>query len=431
VSFGFYFYRVNALKKQKRILEIEVELKTKEIQDKNFELQEHAEELNLMNSTLKENQQRIEKQAEELNNSLAITKAILESIHNGILAVNNQGAVVKTNARFAEMWNIPDEIIASGNDKILMDSVLGQLDDVDGFIATVMELYQTPDAESFDLIDFKDGRTFERLSKPMFIGSEPKGRVWSFLDITNRKQAEAEIKLKNEQLVEVNAAKDKFFSIIAHDLRSPFNSFLGLTQIMAEELPSFTMEEIKNIVERMRNSATNLFRLLENLLQWAKMEQGAIPFNPNLVQLLPVVDESIVMQLESAESKGIAIAYNIPDDIIVFADSNMLQTLIRNLVSNAMKFTPKGGKISLSAKTNSDKSVEISIKDSGIGMSSEMVGNLFSLDVKTSRTGTEGEPSSGLGLLLCKEFITKHGGRIWVESEEGKGSTFYIILPIH
>jgi len=145
--------------------------------------------------------------------------------------------------------------------------------------------------------------------------------------------------------------------------------------------------------------------------------------------LLPVVDESIAMMLESAKSKGIEIAYVIPDDLVVFADSNILQTVIRNLVSNAVKFTPKGGKISVSAKATGDKGVQISIKDTGIGMSPKMVDNLFRLDVQTNRKGTDGEPSTGLGLMLCKEFVEKHGGKIWVESEEGKGSVFYFIIP--
>ena len=235
----------------------------------------------------------------------------------------------------------------------------------------------------------------------------------------------------NEELQKLNAEKDKFFSIIAHDLRSPFNGFLGLSQIMAEELPSLTRDEIRDLAVSMQNSATNLFRLLENLLEWARIQQGLIPFNPKVVELLPIINESIALVLESAKSKGIEIAYDIPDDLAVFADSNILQTVIRNLVSNAVKFTPKGGKISVSAKATSDKGVQISIKDTGIGMSPKMVDNLFRLDVQTNRKGTEGEHSTGLGLLLCKEFVEKHGGKLWVESEEGKGSTFAFSLPIN
>lgn len=243
------------------------------------------------------------------------------------------------------------------------------------------------------------------------------------------KRTEEEMKLKNEKLLKLNAEKDKIFSIIAHDLRSPFNSLLGLTQIMVEELPNLTKDEIRKIAVSMRNSATNLFHLLENLLYWARMQQGLIPSSPESVRLRPIVDEGIAIVLESAQNKGIEIAYDIPDDIEVFADNRMLQTVIRNLVSNAVKFTPKAGNVSLSAKATDDKSIEISIKDSGIGMSSAIIDKLFQLDIQINRKGTEGEPSTGLGLLLCKEFIEKLGGKIWVESEEGKGSVFYFTIP--
>jgi len=249
-------------------------------------------------------------------------------------------------------------------------------------------------------------------------------------DVTQRVQAEEEIKLKNDKLRQINAEKDRFFSIIAHDLRSPFNGFLGLTQLMAEELENLTSEEIKDFTLRMRNSAADMFRLLENLLEWARMQQGLITFNREIAQLAPIVDESIAIILEPAKIKGIEIILDISADITVFADRNILQTVIRNIVSNAVKFTPKGGRIRVSAKVTDYNNVEISIKDTGIGMSNKMIDDLFRLDVQTNRKGTEGEPSSGLGLLLCKDFIEKHGGRIWVESEEGKGSTFRFTLPV-
>jgi PAS domain S-box-containing protein len=261
------------------------------------------------------------------------------------------------------------------------------------------------------------------------------GTYGVFRDISERKQAEAEIKLKNEELSKSNAEKDKFFSIIAHDLRSPFNGFLGLTEIMAEELPDLTNDEIQKIAVSMRDSAANLFRLLENLLEWAKMQRGLIPFEPKQVVLPPIVDECITLMLESAKNKGITIIKNIPKDIEVFADSNILQTVIRNLVSNALKFTPKGGEVSLSAKDTGHKTIEISVGDTGIGMSKEMIENLFRPDVMTKREGTDGEPSSGLGLLICKEFVEKNGGELWVESDpEGqsgrRGSIFYFTIPL-
>ena len=198
---------------------------------------------------------------------------------------------------------------------------------------------------------------------------------------------------------------------------------------MAEELPSLTLTEMQEISESMKKSAVNLFRLLDNLLNWAKMQQGLIPYSPEYLTLLSVITESVQIIDESAKSKIIEITYDIPTDLKLFADSNLLQTVIRNIVSNAVKFTPKGGKIIISAKVNDQKNVQISIKDTGIGMSSALIDNLFRLDVKTGRKGTEGEPTAGLGLLLCKEFVEKNRGVIWAESVVGEGSTFYFTLP--
>jgi len=278
-----------------------------------------------------------------------------------------------------------------------------------------------------------DGMKWVSTSKIPFVDASGEiiGVIGISMDITELKQVEAEIKLKNEELQKLNATKDKFFSIIAHDLRSPFSSFLGLTKIMAEELPSLTMAEVQDIAVSMKNSASNLFSLLENLLDWARIQQGSIPFRPEVVQVHSITSQIISTMLESAKNKGIDLVYHIPDNLEVFADSNMLQTIIRNLISNAVKFTSKGGKITVSAKSTPDNSVVISIKDTGIGMNKKMIGDLFRLDGETRRTGTAGEPSTGLGLILCKDFIEKHGGKIWVESEAENGSTFYFIIPFN
>lgn len=256
------------------------------------------------------------------------------------------------------------------------------------------------------------------ITKP-FKAEEVRVRVETHLNLYNQKK----------ELQRINAEKDRFFSIIAHDLRGPFSSFLGVTQLLDEKLSELTKEDIQDFAASMRISATNLFSLLENLLQWAKIKQGLIPFEPKNMLLFKIAEESIVNVHEPAKNKRIEIVNDIEDGVEVYADKNMLQTVIRNLVSNAIKFTPKGGKISLNAKVNEDKSVEVSVKDSGIGMNPIMMDNLFRLDVRTNRPGTEGEASTGLGLILCKDFIEKQGGKIWVESEEGKGSVFHFTVP--
>lgn len=248
-------------------------------------------------------------------------------------------------------------------------------------------------------------------------------------DISMQKQAETNLILKNRELKRLNIQKDKFFSIIAHDLRAPFNGFLGLTQIIAQEIKSLESDEIQKMGETMWHSASNFFKLLENLLQWSHMEQGLIPYNPGAFRLITFVEESLTPEFQSAENKEIEVEYDIPYDIYVLADRKMFRSILSNLYTNAIKFTPRGGKITISARYSSVDRVEISIKDSGIGMTREVQNKLFRLSEQINRKGTDGELSTGLGLFLCKEFIEKHNGTIRVESEEGKGSTFSFTVP--
>ncbi|TAL79221.1 MAG: PAS domain S-box protein, partial [Bacteroidetes bacterium] len=244
-----------------------------------------------------------------------------------------------------------------------------------------------------------------------------------------RKKAEEEIKLKNEQLQSLNAEKDKFFSILAHDLRGPMSAFVAATQILTEDIQIMSLEEIREITITMKTDATNIYKLLENLLEWSRLQRGVMEFNPSKLNLKSVINTSIESVTVSARKKEIGITISVTDDLEVFADKHMFETVIRNLVSNAIKFTNPGGKVSVTAGYDNEKSAEILITDSGIGMTPELKDKLFQISEKTSRPGTEGEPSTGLGLLLVKEFIEKHGGKIWVESEAGKGSTFSFTIP--
>jgi len=179
----------------------------------------------------------------------------------------------------------------------------------------------------------------------------------------------------------------------------------------------------------MRGAASKLYNLLENLLEWSRMQQGLVSFAPEKTQFFQLVEAIKPIASEPAKTKEIELTFDIPVELSVFADSIMVQSVMRNLISNAIKFTPKGGRVSVSAKATIDNGVEFSVHDTGIGMSPAMIDNLFRLDLPTNRKGTEGEPSTGLGLMICKDFIDKHSGKLWVESEEGKGSIFYFTLP--
>ncbi|MFA6894178.1 MAG: PAS domain S-box protein [Bacteroidales bacterium] len=259
---------------------------------------------------------------------------------------------------------------------------------------------------------------------------QPTGIVLIIRDITKRKHAEDEIKLKNEELQKSNAEKDKFFSIIAHDLRGPFTIFLGFTDLLVEEIHSMLPEDIQELAVSMKKSAVSLYGLLGNLLEWSRMQRGLTIFEPKSFLLKSKIKESIQFAQESADKKEIIIKYNVPEDLEVFADENMLGSTIRNLTSNAVKFTKRGGEITISSKLVNGNFVEISVIDNGIGMSKGLLDKLFNLNENVSRSGTDGELSTGLGLLLCKDFIKKNGGQIWVESELEKGSSFNFTIPL-
>lgn len=242
-------------------------------------------------------------------------------------------------------------------------------------------------------------------------------------DISERKRAEIEIQKKNDELTKLNAEKDKFFSIIAHDLRSPFNGLLGITDLLVNEMNSFTEKELKETALTLNKSANNLYRLLNNLLEWSKVQREITEFNPVQININELITETVNLFGEMATQKGITIETDLGKEAETRADKFMIDTIVRNLVSNAVKFTNRGGRITIKTRKEVDK-VKICVKDTGIGMPEEIINNMFKIDKNISRHGTNEEAGTGLGLLLCKEFVEKHGGKLTVTSEEGKGSEF-------
>ncbi|TVR74818.1 MAG: PAS domain S-box protein [Marinilabiliales bacterium] len=273
------------------------------------------------------------------------------------------------------------------------------------------------------------GRTVyvRAIFEPVF---SDKGRVEGGMciveDITERKVAEGKIKKANRELKKINAEKDRFFSILAHDLRSPFSSFLGYTDILHDSIGTMSADMLQTIVSSMKESANNLYGLLENLLQWSRIQQGLTDYYPENLNVRERILDCVEPLLSFANSKAIDVSYDLPVDIAVTGDRKMFDTVARNLFTNAVKFTPRHGSVGISASNTGEGYVEICFSDTGIGMEKEMSANLFRLDVKTSRKGTEGEPSTGLGLILCHEFMSRQGGTIRVESREGEGSRFYM-----
>jgi two-component system, sensor histidine kinase and response regulator len=248
-------------------------------------------------------------------------------------------------------------------------------------------------------------------------------------DITQQRIEKQALKESQKMLSEINVTKDKFFSIIAHDLKNPFNSVIGISDLLIKNLEKYDTIKIKYFLQLIHDSISQSFILLENLLQWSRSQTGRLKFTLAQHNLLDLVKNSIEIQLNEAKMKNIKILYQILPYSTVFCDDNLMSTVIRNLVSNAVKFTHEGGTITLSSSTNGEME-EIAVYDNGIGIGEEDIPKLFRIDVHHTTEGTANEKGTGLGLIICKEFVEKHGGKISVESEFGKGSAFRFTLPI-
>ncbi len=247
------------------------------------------------------------------------------------------------------------------------------------------------------------------------------------IDITNRKLMEMKLTESEKELREMNESKDKFFSIIAHDIRSPFTALLGYTQLLMEEFNEAEKEELELYIKSLDRTAHNIFNFIESLLEWSRAQSGRIEVNPINTNLFSEVESVIQLNKGNAESKGVEIVNNINKELIVYSDENILNTVLRNLISNAIKFTNRGDKIFVAAQ-QSGESIVVSVQDTGVGIYEENLKRLFHIDTHYTSRGTNKETGSGLGLILCKELIEKQGGKIWVESKLGEGSKFNFIL---
>jgi len=250
------------------------------------------------------------------------------------------------------------------------------------------------------------------------------------IDISGHKEAEAILKESETKLREANATKDKFFSIIAHDLKNPFNAIIGFTRLLLGSYESTDPGQHKKIIGNICEASENAFKLFHNLLDWSLTQTGRIENNPVYIDLALATKEVLSIFKSSSDAKKIKLVTDIPFDLKVYADAEMFKTILRNLVSNAIKYSSEESTIEIRAEENRKECI-ISVKDEGVGLSNEQKDRLFNLDyVPETKNGTANESGSGLGLILCREFVEMNSGKIWVESEPGTGSVFYISLPI-
>jgi PAS domain S-box-containing protein len=253
--------------------------------------------------------------------------------------------------------------------------------------------------------------------------------IASFTDITEIKEKEIELQKVTNELNRLNSDKDLFLSILAHDLKSPFNSILGFLKLLIENIENYDINTIENQLNHINKSAQSTYNLIEELLLWTNSQSGKLSFNPLNLNLNKILDDILSEFKPIAINKNININNLTTIKLNVIADLEMIKTVMRNLVSNAIKFTKSSGQIIIYASIE-DKEVIFSVTDNGIGIDTKKINKLFDITQKHSTKGTANETGTGLGLILCKEFVEKHGGKIWVESELGKGSKFNFTLPI-
>jgi signal transduction histidine kinase len=360
----------------------------------------------------------------QLEKTVSLLRGTLESTADGILVVNNDGKIESFNQRFIELWRIPESIIASQDDDRALAFVLDQLKKPDEFLSKVRELYSDPDAESFDVLEFKDGRFFERYSRPQKIGTKSVGRVWSFHDITKRQRMEEALKKTADKLARSNAELKQFAYAASHDLREPLRSISGFAKLLEKRYRGKLDEKADEFIAYIIDGVKRMDLLIDDLLEYSRVEAKGKDFEPINCS---VILQEVVKNLHSAvEGSGAElICDRLPT---VMADASQLSRLFQNLISNAIKFRgDKPLKIYISAQQKENKWI-FSVKDNGIGIDPQFFERIFVI-FQRLHTTTEHE-GTGLGLAICKKIVERHGGQIWVESEQGKGSTFYFTIPV-
>jgi two-component system sensor histidine kinase/response regulator len=311
-------------------------------------------------------------------------------------------------------------------DLILLDIMMPEMD---GF--EVCKILKSNDETKDIPIIFLTAKTdIESITKAFKLGGiDYITKPFNKAELLARVTTHLKLQLQKRNLKELNATKDKFFSIIAHDLKSPLNQLLGLSEILQKEIASDRGDEVIMLANLINDSAKSGRLLLENLLEWSRSQTGAIHFSPKMLDLNKLTNEIIALYENNAYQKNISIKSKIKSGVFAYADGNMIKTILRNLISNSIKFTRKGGEIILKVR-QAKNVVTYMVSDNGIGIKPEDIKKLFRIDVNQNTIGQSKEKGTGLGLILCKEFIQINGGEVWVESIFGEGSTFKFSLPV-
>lgn len=364
----------------------------------------------------------------ELEKSFSLLKATLESTADGILVVDNKGKILQYNQKFGEMWRIPEELLKKGDDEAAIRFVLDQLKYPEKFVEKVKKLYSDPDEITFDFLEFKDGRYFERYSQPQKIGGDAVGRVWSFRDISERKKAESELIAAKEKAEESDRLKTAFLHNVSHEIRTPMNAMLGFSALLNE--PDLSVADRKQFISLIFESGGHLLSIINDIVDLATIESGQVKLNlkeVNLNDLLRRISEQFSYRQRPHE---ITLTLKTPlpgNEVIIITDSTKLVQILSNLINNAFKFTKKG-KIGFGYVLAGD-CLEFFVKDTGIGIPAEHQSRIFNRFYQVENAASRQYSGTGLGLSICKAYVELLGGNIWLISEPGKGSQFCFTIP--
>jgi PAS domain S-box-containing protein len=388
----------------------------------NLQLMEKNEEINAKNEKIETQRDSLynqAKQLKEINEELKNLTLVVRKTNNAVVITDEDGYIQWINEGYTNFYGYNILEIQEQFNNNIKEWVSNS--EIEKIIQEARKTKKTFVFESENYAKNGDKIPVQTTLTPVLSDN---GDVMRFIaidsDIRKIKEAEKELKI-------LNATKDKFFSIIAHDLKNPFHSILGATGLMIQKYDDWDSEKQKMFLENIHETADQGYNLLTNLLEWSRSQTGRLNLQFRELCLNDLVRENFNLMKNLADEKNITFIDNVPEDTMVQADMNSIKTVLRNLFSNALKFTENGGEVTVYALKENDR-IKVSVQDSGVGMSDEQADKLFRIDQNQSTKGTNNEEGTGLGLILCKEFVEKNGGEIWVESEKGVGTTFHFTL---
>ncbi len=365
---------------------------------------------------------RHKRKEEELKLRLLFFEGIANSTVDGFLVVNPYGQKILQTQRTIELWKMPEEIANEPDGMKQVEHVMHMAVDPQKFMEEIKYQIDHPFEKRLDELELIDGTIMERYSSPVIdANGKNHGRIYTFHDITAQKETE-------KNLVHLNNQKDRFISVLSHDLRGPVSNLLSISELLSDKIGDLEVEEIKEMIKMINVSAHKTFELLEDTLMWANANLDKLAFTPGMENITEIISEVILILEPMARSKNITLINCVIKDLKANVDVYMLKAILRNLISNAIKFTDNGGRVEISVEENLLKTT-VKVTDNGVGIPEETLKKLFNISSLQSTKGTANEQGTGLGLLLCKEFVEKHGGQIWIDSKINNGTTVAFTLP--